>query len=323
MNTTKYVRSTNYIKNPYTKISNSIAKLPAPEAGIMFQILSNSDDWVINKEVVRERSGLGKDRFRKAWNHLKELGYITRRIIPSQNGQFCHHYTIYEIPEVQNPSSEIDKPSMDNRSTETHTMVTGTTNNNQVINEDQKTILSSGSDGLSTEVEVRPGNNNTGPNILGLENTTNEELQIVPHPPLCFGGVRDNSKDQVQDPITKLPSQASKNTVPTSPVSNKNYQPEVSQDPISCEVYYSGKDEISPQTQDILDNLEHISDDVLINMIDGYYTKWFPNWEHLLRKKRLQGFVKETSKLVVPDTLATELLTEYNIRLRKEAYKKH
>ncbi len=67
----------------------------------------------------------------------------------------------------------------------------------------------------------------------------------------------------------------------------------------------------------------NISDDVLINMIDGYYIKQFPNWKYLLKKKQLQGFVKETSKLVVPDTLATELLTEYSIRLKKEAYKEH
>ena len=252
MNTTTYVRSPRNNKDPFTRISNSIAKLPAVEAGIMLQILSNSDDWVINKKVVRDKSGLGEVSFTKAWNHLKELGYITRRMSPTQNGQFCHHYTIHEIPEVQNPLSEIDNPSMDNRSTETHTTVTGGTNNNYIINNEEK--ISSGivSNALATKCRERHDQKEIRPNILDQENINEDNLQIVPPPQHCFGSVRDNDEDHNKGPNITSPSLAPNNTIPIIPVKTRRDQPEDHQEPLSIEVWYSGKDEISLQTQEIL-----------------------------------------------------------------------
>ena len=76
MNTTKIIRSNKDKENPFTRMPNSIGNLKADEIGIMFHILSNSDDWVINKDDILSKSKLGKGRFTKSWNHLKKLGYI-------------------------------------------------------------------------------------------------------------------------------------------------------------------------------------------------------------------------------------------------------
>jgi len=302
MNNTTYVRSPRNKENPFTRISNSIAKLPAVEAGIMLQILSNSDDWVINKEVVRDRSGLGKDRFKKAWNHLKTLGYISIKQIPSQNGKIRYEYTIYENPGVLNPPSEIESPGTDNRSTETHTTVTGGTNNYQVINEDQETICSSGSDGLSTEVEDRPGNIN-GPNILGQRNN-NEELQIVPHPSLCCGEVRDDKEDH-KESLKDIDSQL-----------------EEPSEIISSEEWYPKHFNISDEEKEIIEDLENLSLDFLKEMLDGEYLDTLPNWVELLKNKyqSTHAFLKETSKLHKPDIVAIETLTEFNNRIKRDKY---
>jgi predicted transcriptional regulator len=312
-----------YKENPFTRIPNSIGKLSAEEISIMFHILANSDDWVINRDDILRKSKLGKTRFTKAWNHLKELGYINVTRLPGKNGQFNYHYTIYEIPEVQNQSKVIDKPSNDHRTTETHTTVTGGTNNYYITNTKEKTGTGIVSNALATKCRERHDQKEIGPNILDQEKTNEDILQIVPPPQLCFGSVRDNDEDHIQGPNITSPTQVPNNTIPIVPLNSRSDQPEDHHGPISSEVYYSGKDEISPQVQEILDNLEYIPNDGLREMIDIYYTKHFPNWENLLKKKHLQAFVKETLKLVVPDTLATELLTEYNIRLKKEAYKKH
>lgn len=330
MNTTKIMRAPKDGTHPFTRISNSIGNLKADEIGIMFHLLSNSDDWIINKEDIRKKSKLGERRFDTAWNHLKKLRYIIIEKLPGEHGKFCYRYIINEEPTPQNVGVE---PEVHSGGTDNFTRPTlpgygnpGLENrgtNNNYINKNQKTTASSGSDGLSTKVEVRPGNNNIGPNILDHENKINEELQIVPHPSLCCGEVRDNDEGQIQGPNMISPIDVPNNTTPIVPINSRSGKPEDHQGPISVEVCYSGREKICPQTQEILDNLENVSDDVLINMIDGYYIKQCPNWEYLLRKKQIQGFVKETSKFVVPDTLATELLTQYNIRLKKEAYKKH
>lgn len=321
MNTTRIIRAPKNKENPYTQIPNSIRNLEVEEIGIMFHILSNSDDWVINKNDILRKSKLGKTRFTNAWNHLKELGYIIVTRLPRKNGQFNYHYTIYAKPEVQNQSSAIDKPSTGHRSTETHTTVTGDTNNYYITNTKEKTSTGIVSNGLATEWRGRHDQKEIGPILLGQEKTHEDILQIVPPPQHCFGSVRDNDEGHIQDPKTTSASH-SNNTIPIIPANTSRDRPE-DQGPISSETYYSGREKISPQTQEILDDLEIMPSKDIKDLIDVYYIEDFPNWEYLLRKKQLQGFVKETSKLFVPDTLATELLTEYNIRLKKEAYKKH
>jgi predicted transcriptional regulator len=322
MNTTKFIRSKRDIDNPFTHISNSIANLKADEAGIMLQILSNADSWVINKDVVLKRSKLGKTRFTKAWNHLKELGHITLKKLPIENGKFCYQYTIYEIPEVQNPSKVIDKPYTDYRTTVSRTTVTGGTNNNYITNNEEETTGTSVSNSRN-RCEVRHQHKIKGPILLGQKEINKNDSQIVPHPQLCFGSVRDNDTAQKEDPSIISPTQAPINTIPSIPV-NSGSEPAEDQNPsFSSEVCYSRKNYISPQTQEILDDLENIPNEDLIVMINIYYEEDIPNWGNLLKEKPLQGFLKGTSKLVKPDIPTIEILTEYKNRLKKEAYKKH
>lgn len=98
LNTTKIVRSLKDSEHPFTRMSNTVLNLKADEVGIMFQILSNSDKWIINKNDVWKKSKLGKDRFERAWKHLKELGYIVINKTPMNDGKFGYSYIIYEIP---------------------------------------------------------------------------------------------------------------------------------------------------------------------------------------------------------------------------------
>lgn len=309
MNTTYYVRSPRNKKHPFTRISNSIAKLPAPQAGIMLQILSNSDDWVINKEVVKKRSGLGKVSFEKHWKHLQQLGHIITKKLKDKNGVIFYEHTIYEIPMAQNSTQGIDFPNIENRSTETHTTVnhitvTGGTNNYKEINEDQRIICSSGSDGLSTKVEVRPGKNNTGPNILGQEKTIENNLQIVPNPPLCFGGVRNNKEDHKED-LKEIDSQLQEPS-----------------EVISWEEWYPEHLNISDEEKEIIEDLENLPRDFLKEMLDAEYLDKLPNWEDLLKNKyqSTNTFLKETSKVHKPDIVAIETLTEFNSRIKRDKY---
>lgn len=302
MNTTTYVRTPRISEYPFTRISNSIAKLPAAEAGIMLQILSNSNDWVINKEVVRKRSGLGKDRFTKAWNHLKNLGYISIKRKPSQNGKIQYDYIIYENPEVQNHPAEIETLYEDNRNTVNHITVTGSTNNYQVINEDQ-IITASGSNGLETEWRVRPDADITGPNILGQDNKTETELQIVPHPSLCCGEVRDDETDPIEGPKGTLSTNA------------KEFEP------FSWEDCNSNGSKISTDEQFIIEGLQDEPTELLKEMINDEYNEKVPNWESILSTcYSIRLFFTKTEKLVKPDNFLAEVVIEYYKRIKHEHY---
>lgn len=297
----------------------------------MLQILSNSDDWIINRETVQKNSGLKDIRFSNTWKNLQELGYIKQERLPMKNGQFQYHYTIYENPEMQNPPSEIERPTevtlpMENHDSETlttvnhptviHTTVSGGTNNNYRNKEAQETISSSGSDGLPTKVEVRPGNNNTRPIMLGPEN----EHQIVPPPSLCGGEGRDDDGAQYLEPEPRLSQPSGYSSITTDTASSIETK---GQDAgISGEVCYSEKNKIASGEQEILDNLEIIPKDTLKELIHIFYEEDLPNWEVLLRKKHLHYFLKDTAKLGKPDVLTIELLTEYYNRLKKEQYRK-
>lgn len=322
MNTTKIIRSPKDNKHPYTRISNSIANLKADEAGIMLQILSNADSWVINKAVVMQRSKLGRDRFAKAWNHLKELGHITLRKLPMENGKFCYEYTIYEIPAAENQPTAIDKPYTDSRSTENGSTVTGGTNNYYITSNEEQ-ITGTSVSNSRTKCEVRHQHNKKGPILLGQKEINKNDSQIVPHPHNSFESVRDNDPDQKEDPSMISPTQVPINTIPIIPVNSESEQTEDQNPSFSSEVCYSGKNIISAEVQEILDDLENIPNEVLKELINISYVEDFPNWEYLLKKKHLQGFLKETSKMVQPDILSIETVTEYKNRLKKEAYEKH
>ncbi len=326
MNTTKIVRSKRDKENPFTRIANSILNLKADEVGIMLQILSNSDSWVINKDVVWKRSKLGERRFDRAWNHLKGLGYIEVEKRPMKNGKFCYHYIIHEVPGIQNGGTDI-KPEVHFGGMVDKTrptlpgggkpgLVNGGTNNYYITNTN-----SNNPDGSNSRkgVEVRPDQKILDPKILDLDNNS----QIVPHPSLCLGEVRDNEKGQHEGPNMISPTHAPINTIPITPANAVGEQTKDQNISFSSEFCYSGKNKISDEVQEIIDNLEIIPKDDLKKMIHIFYEENIPNWDALLKKKQLHYFLKDTAKLGKPDVLTIELLTEYHNRLKKETYKKY
>jgi len=220
MNTTKILRSPKDKLNPFTRISKSIANLKAEEAGIMLQILSNSDSWVLNKQDVYRKSKLGKDRFEKVWNNLKQLGYIKIVKAPVPNGKFQYSYIIHEIPEIRNQDTDIEEPDMGFHSTENHNTEIGGTNNYYI------TRTSS----IKQETGVDPRNGVEGDTcqyMLGPDEKS--QFKNVPTPSLRCGEGRDinlvpltgnstndellgpdnniSSEDEFWDPVNNVPNE--------------------------------------------------------------------------------------------------------------------
>lgn len=116
MNTTKIYRAKNDGKsNYYTKMSNDIAednRLNATQMGIMFLILKNSDDFVLNKGYIRKKSGLGERAFATAWKALVKYGYITEERVNTPSGA-VYNYVVKEHPgdevEIETPKTDVEE----------------------------------------------------------------------------------------------------------------------------------------------------------------------------------------------------------------------
>lgn len=79
-NETQYNRAKNDgMANNYVKLSQKLLqddRLSSTELGIMVRILSNCDTFVLNACHIQRTSKLTDTQFKKAWNRLKELGYL-------------------------------------------------------------------------------------------------------------------------------------------------------------------------------------------------------------------------------------------------------
>src|SRR5665648_197072 len=92
-NRTTYIRCPKDERHLFYRLPAELLKLNGYQLAIMAQILSNKDDWNIVKYEISKRVGFPRDKFRTAWESLKELGYINVKRI--QGG---YDYTIYEDP---------------------------------------------------------------------------------------------------------------------------------------------------------------------------------------------------------------------------------
>ena len=92
-NRTTYIRCPKDERHPFYRLPAELLKLNGYQLAIMAQILSNKDGWNIVKYEISKRVGFPRDKFRTAWESLKELGYINIKRI--QGG---YDYTIYEDP---------------------------------------------------------------------------------------------------------------------------------------------------------------------------------------------------------------------------------
>lgn len=69
---------------------------------IMITCISNNDEWVINRNEIKDRVGFEEFKFRKGWDELKKYRYI--EIVRRKRS--CH-YMINETPNYDTPN--IDK----------------------------------------------------------------------------------------------------------------------------------------------------------------------------------------------------------------------
>jgi hypothetical protein len=88
----------------YTCITNKMKldkNLNYFDYGMMYAILSNSDDYIINATVLLKECGFGKTVFYTSFHKLQKLGYINKKVLGQGSGVL---WTINEI--VDNSISE-------------------------------------------------------------------------------------------------------------------------------------------------------------------------------------------------------------------------
>jgi hypothetical protein len=90
-NRTTFERCPKNEQHPFCRIPVELLKLNGYQLAIMVQILSNKDDWNLVKSEIGKRVGFPREKFRTAWESLKELGYI--KVNRIQGG---YDYTICE-----------------------------------------------------------------------------------------------------------------------------------------------------------------------------------------------------------------------------------
>ena len=125
-NTTTY----NRIKKPtkFFVLSKPILDLPFIERGIMIEILSNADTFVIDKEVIRKRTGLGRDFFNKHWTNLKELGHIETKRIRREVIYTINESTTTESSTTKSTTTESSSTRIRSTITNTKAPIKKTTN---------------------------------------------------------------------------------------------------------------------------------------------------------------------------------------------------
>ena len=50
------------------------------DIGLLTWLLSNSKNFIVNKNYVMKRSGLPEQKFLDSWKKLKQMGYIEKRL---------------------------------------------------------------------------------------------------------------------------------------------------------------------------------------------------------------------------------------------------
>ena len=99
-NKTIYFRTPKNKDNPYFTFDIELLSLPNDEFTIMINILSNSDNWVINITEIQDRlqrKGMGVYRFKKAIKSLQKKGYLVK-----ERHKISYLWKIYENSFINN-----------------------------------------------------------------------------------------------------------------------------------------------------------------------------------------------------------------------------
>ena len=104
----------------YTVMSNhhfKEKKMSLKAKGLLSLMLSLPDDWDYSISGLATLSKDGKDSIMSALAELEKFGYLTRKRLTNDKGQFAGvEYNIFEIPQPKNPISE--KPNEENENSE-------------------------------------------------------------------------------------------------------------------------------------------------------------------------------------------------------------
>ena len=88
---------------PYTTLLNSTVELiKSPDALAIYTYLQTKNErWIVRREDVMERFGIGKHRYTEAMQHLRSLGLVERIVTRDEKGQVTDNQLIihYQPPE--------------------------------------------------------------------------------------------------------------------------------------------------------------------------------------------------------------------------------
>lgn len=104
----------------YTVMSNhhfKEKKMSLKAKGLLSLMLSLPDDWDYSISGLATLSKDGKDSIMSALAELEKFGYLTRKRLTNDKGQFAGvEYNIFEVPQPKEPVAE--KPNEDNENSE-------------------------------------------------------------------------------------------------------------------------------------------------------------------------------------------------------------
>lgn len=94
----------------YTRVDNQIFKnsnLSLKAKGLLTLMLSLPDNWTFSERGLVQLSKDGRSSVRTTLQELEENGYLERKTIRNETGQFSHtQYTVFEEPRSDTPRSE-------------------------------------------------------------------------------------------------------------------------------------------------------------------------------------------------------------------------
>ena len=96
------IRSAKSGKHNFTPVCNELLQsnaLSLEAKGLISYILSLPENWTILKEVIRDKTGLGKTKFERVWKECKEAWYIVSHKMKNEKNQFTGWY--HEVSDVQ------------------------------------------------------------------------------------------------------------------------------------------------------------------------------------------------------------------------------
>lgn len=89
-------------RGSYTRIENSLLedeRLSFEERGMLCYLLSKPANWKVRQSDLIGKGGWGRDKIKRMFAHLAELGYVTYIFPRGESGQICgQEAVIHESP---------------------------------------------------------------------------------------------------------------------------------------------------------------------------------------------------------------------------------